>query len=312
MRLLLLFVVAAQPSSFPLSKKSHMTSPPSCAETSNYFTFRSRNFSSYFQHLPFNLGLALSTGALHKPTVLYSIYIKTVTNRASSKVQMPPSEMPPTLVSGESNVLNPMSAAELGHVSCLLYLSFSRLLCFLFVRFIQAQPVVIVVNDPTTQPGYDGSSNYASLVHWGLNDGHGSGVPVIIYYVTGTTQAELDAQSFREEYLLRTQAAIEWKKDKKINAERDAKEKLAADHNREKNEKDLQEKVWAEVGATTEAELKSTCNHSDFWGQERTKKKSKCESCGQKRSIVVFKCPHCIMTVCPICMNKLRSERMSA
>jgi hypothetical protein len=74
----------------------------------------------------------------------------------------------------------------------------------------------------------------------------------------------------------------------------------------EKAEKVKQEALWAREKATTQADKQDTCLHSASWAKEKHAKKIKCTSCGQKRGMVVHRCPHCSLVVCQVCLNELR------
>jgi hypothetical protein len=96
-------------------------------------------------------------------------------------------------------------------------------------------------------------------------------------------------------------------RDKAKKAEEGAK-KLAFE-NREKHERVTQEKRWEELYATTEAEKQSSCLHSEFWRKFQQKKKFKCGTCRQKRGMTSYKCPHCLLLACQVCLNTFAEKR---
>lgn len=81
---------------------------------------------------------------------------------------------------------------------------------------------------------------------------------------------------------------------------------------REKAERLLQEKTWAELNATTLAKKQSSCLHSEFWAREQQTKKFKCGCCGQKRGPTGYKCPHCSLLSCQGCLATLNKKRTAA
>lgn len=82
-----------------------------------------------------------------------------------------------------------------------------------------------------------------------------------------------------------------------------------------KEEKIRQEKIWEEFGATTTSLKQKSCDHTDVWPKEQSKKKGekiKCESCAKRRGTIGFKCPHCDMVACQVCLNKFAINRTKA
>lgn len=71
----------------------------------------------------------------------------------------------------------------------------------------------------------------------------------------------------------------------------------------------MQEKRWASLNATTDAEKQQTCLHSEFWPREQQQRKFKCGACGMKGGMVAFKCPHCSLLSCQQCLSKMSPKR---
>lgn len=119
-------------------------------------------------------------------------------------------------------------------------------------------------------------------------------------------------RQFREEKQ-RQEAEAEARCQAKVNAqkvEEEAKQKSKeTKENAEKAEKSLQEKRWSSLNATTEAEKQRTCLHSGFWPKEQQKRKFKCGSCGKKGGMMAYKCPHCSLLSCQLCLNKFNFKR---
>jgi hypothetical protein len=84
------------------------------------------------------------------------------------------------------------------------------------------------------------------------------------------------------------------------------REQALAKERREQAEKARQEALWAQSKATTQAEKQGSCLHSAFWAKEKSQKKFKCTSCGQKRGMVGHRCPHCSLLICQVCLNGIR------
>jgi hypothetical protein len=85
-------------------------------------------------------------------------------------------------------------------------------------------------------------------------------------------------------------------------------EKAARKAAKEQLERASIEKIWVESNAVTEAEKQDLCLHSVFWAKEKHPKKIKCTSCRQKRGMVGYRCPHCSLLVCQVCLNNLRES----
>lgn len=92
----------------------------------------------------------------------------------------------------------------------------------------------------------------------------------------------------------------------KKKAEDDAQEKL---DNMIKSERMRQEKIWEVRGVKTEVEKQRCCDHTEFWPKEQQKKKFKCTSCNQKRGMTGFRCPHCNLLACQVCLNGFNKKR---
>ncbi|KAH8653069.1 hypothetical protein BGZ60DRAFT_387219 [Tricladium varicosporioides] len=69
------------------------------------------------------------------------------------------------------------------------------------------------------------------------------------------------------------------------------------------------ESEWARIGVTTQAEKQTSCFHAEFWTKEKQTKKVKCGKCGQKRSMLAFKCQICALSVCQLCRDTFAEER---
>ncbi|KAE8443161.1 hypothetical protein EG329_002330 [Mollisiaceae sp. DMI_Dod_QoI] len=76
-----------------------------------------------------------------------------------------------------------------------------------------------------------------------------------------------------------------------------------------RDERVLQEKVWEAQGENTREQKQKSCLHTDFWPKEQLKKKVKCDACTKKRVLTGFKCPHCDLLVCQVCLDKLNKKR---
>jgi len=114
---------------------------------------------------------------------------------------------------------------------------------------------------------------------------------------------------YRKEYMDRVNAA-KARSEAKAQAKRAEEEKKhVSKEQREKAERVLQEKIWANLNAKTSAEKRSACLHSEFWPKELQKKKFKCGACGQKRGPTGYKCPHCALLSCQGCLSTLNEKR---
>jgi len=86
------------------------------------------------------------------------------------------------------------------------------------------------------------------------------------------------------------------------------REQTLAKERRAQAEKARQEALWAQSKATTQAEKQGSCLHSAFWAKEKSQKKFKCTSCGQKRGMVGHRCPYCSLLICQVCLNGIRQS----
>jgi curved DNA-binding protein CbpA len=126
-------------------------------------------------------------------------------------------------------------------------------------------------------------------------------------------EQEAEERTYRDELLADYRAKreeMEIQRLTKVEAKR-AKEdaKREAFDKREKNERAAQEKLWEELHPANETERQETCLHSEFWSKIQQKKKFKCGTCGQKRGMVSYKCPHCALLACQVCVNKFSERR---
>jgi hypothetical protein len=85
-------------------------------------------------------------------------------------------------------------------------------------------------------------------------------------------------------------------------------EEALAKERRERAEKARQEALWAQENATTQSAKQDLCFHSALWVKEKSQKKFKCTSCGQKRGMVGHRCAHCSLLVCQVCLNDIRKS----
>jgi hypothetical protein len=101
------------------------------------------------------------------------------------------------------------------------------------------------------------------------------------------------------------------------NAEKvEARRKELAEEKQKKEQKetkDMEEQaaIWKKNKAVTIVEKQQHCIHTDFWPKEPQKKKTKCGSCQQRRGMVLYRCPHCTILVCQLCLQKLAEDRVS-
>lgn len=101
----------------------------------------------------------------------------------------------------------------------------------------------------------------------------------------------------------------------KARKQREFEKKVAEDRateayeKREEAERVAQNKRWSKLKPKTEAEKQDTCLHSAFWAKIKLTKKSKCVCCGQKRGMAAFKCPHCSLQACQLCLTKFAQKR---
>jgi curved DNA-binding protein CbpA len=74
-------------------------------------------------------------------------------------------------------------------------------------------------------------------------------------------------------------------------------------------ERHAQQMRWMEAGAATLAAKQSTCLHSKFhWPRLDLMQKLPCPTCGVKRGVFGFRCPHCSLVVCQLCRDKLSEK----
>jgi len=101
-------------------------------------------------------------------------------------------------------------------------------------------------------------------------------------------------------------------KEAMVEANRRAKQreeelKQKEKESKEQEERKLQEKIWEAENATTTSEKQATCLHSHHLAKEQQKKKFRCGDCGQKRGMIGYRCPHCSILACQVCLSKLTS-----
>jgi hypothetical protein len=113
---------------------------------------------------------------------------------------------------------------------------------------------------------------------------------------------ETERKRFREEAAESERQAKEKAKEMEKERKQKAKEK-------KEKERRLQEELWAAQNATTEAEKRAICLHTDFWPKEQHKRKVKCDKCGHRRGMTGYKCPHCALVACQLCLNNFNAKR---
>lgn len=103
------------------------------------------------------------------------------------------------------------------------------------------------------------------------------------------------------------------KRRKQREAERKMREQAGKEEfeKREKAERTAQDKIWAEKKPKNEAGKQTFCLHSAVWAKVQLAKKCKCGACGQKRGMTVFKCPHCSLQCCQLCITRFKERRES-
>ena len=123
-------------------------------------------------------------------------------------------------------------------------------------------------------------------------------------------QREADQRRiFLAEMLKREQEAERLRKAREEEKKAQAEAKIKATEKREEDERKAIEARWKEVGAVTESEKQDACYHSAFWPKVQQRKKLKCRECGVKRGMVAFKCPHCALLACQVCVNAFAAKR---
>ncbi|KAN0112566.1 DnaJ domain containing protein [Hyaloscypha variabilis] len=103
----------------------------------------------------------------------------------------------------------------------------------------------------------------------------------------------------------REEALAKARKEAKMAEE---KQRMTEKEGREMAERAKNEKIWIAEQAITQEEKQRLCLHSEVWS-EKFPKKVKCEACGQKRGIVGYRCPHCALLACQVCLNKFNEAR---
>lgn len=88
-------------------------------------------------------------------------------------------------------------------------------------------------------------------------------------------------------------------------------ERVLAKERTELMERVRMERIWFAEKANTQEEKQELCLHTKFWAKEKSQKKFKCTTCGQKRGMVGHRCPHCDLLVCQVCLNKFNERRMA-
>lgn len=79
-----------------------------------------------------------------------------------------------------------------------------------------------------------------------------------------------------------------------------------------RKEKEDQDQIWAEAGATTAAEKRKSCLHAEFWPRQQMKAKFPCMACGQKRGPEGYKCPYCSTLQCQSCLRAFQAARAAS
>ena len=116
-------------------------------------------------------------------------------------------------------------------------------------------------------------------------------------------------EQFREERRASEEAAEEIRQAELEIKKLDAERQKTSKEERDNEERRLQEERWKSKNATTEAEKRTACLHSYFWPKEQYRKKIQCEKCGRRRGMTAYRCPHCALLACQVCLNTFNAER---
>jgi curved DNA-binding protein CbpA len=128
-------------------------------------------------------------------------------------------------------------------------------------------------------------------------------------YAESRARQEEENARIREEMRVRREAEEE--RAKARAAARKAEELLQQQlrEKKEKEERVVQEKLWEGLGVTSVADKQASCLHTSFWPKEQQKKKFRCTSCNQKRGMTGYRCPHCSILACQVCLNGFNKKR---
>lgn len=113
----------------------------------------------------------------------------------------------------------------------------------------------------------------------------------------------------RREQKQREEAEAETRRQVEAAAQRADEEQKRKLNEVIEQERIMQEQRWARLNATTDAEKQHTCLHVHFWPKEQQKRKFKCDSCGKKGGMIAFRCPHCSLLCCQLCLSKMNLTR---
>jgi flagellar biosynthesis GTPase FlhF len=122
-------------------------------------------------------------------------------------------------------------------------------------------------------------------------------------YAESRARQEEENARIREEMRVRREAEEE--RAKARAAARKAEELLQRQlkEKKEKEERAVQKKLWEDLGVTSVTDKQASCLHTAFWPKEQQKKKFRCTSCSQKRGMTGYRCPHCSLLACQVCLN---------
>jgi hypothetical protein len=128
-------------------------------------------------------------------------------------------------------------------------------------------------------------------------------------YAESRARQEEENARIREE--MRVRREVEEEKAKARAAARKAEELLQQQlrEKKEKEERAVQDKLWGSLGVTSVADKQASCLHTAFWPKEQQKKKFRCTLCNQKRGITGYRCPHCSLLACQVCLNGFNKKR---
>jgi curved DNA-binding protein CbpA len=130
-------------------------------------------------------------------------------------------------------------------------------------------------------------------------------------YAESRARQEEENARIREEMRVRREAEEE--RVKARAAARKAEELLQQQLKEEKEKEDraVQEKLWECLGVTSFADKQASCLHTAFWPKEQQRKKFRCTSCSQKRGMTGYRCPHCSLLACQVCLNGFNKKRVT-
>jgi predicted alpha/beta superfamily hydrolase len=128
-------------------------------------------------------------------------------------------------------------------------------------------------------------------------------------YAEHRARQEEQNAKIREEMRARREAEEERKKARIAARKAEELREQQLREEEEKKERAIQVKLWEELGHTTVVDKQSSCLHTTFWPKEQQKKKFRCTSCNQKRGMTGYRCPHCSLLACQVCLNGFNKER---